>query len=287
MGESNINCEKELQSLLHEVSQFELTLSKTKLVTEMADRERLNYDQEQQRTEDSIARLQEELGTLARELEVAKQERSNKIQYDRLATEVSKFPSRESSQASIASLQAEIQELENEAVQQTMVMDLRKKQFFTALLCLQSIQESIEEDQREEEQKLFLKRTHHDDDIEEEEEGFINTMEGVENTGGTANGTPSQSAIEGSSLHPTTFKNNEALSPSLSASQTPKTGGVTGNDEGSVFVVDLQNNHLTDSLVATPIGTPGRIHHQSPTPPSRSLTGTPNPDTMMNIDTFQ
>ncbi|KAF9345878.1 THO complex subunit 7 [Mortierella sp. AD094] len=287
MGKGNINREKELQNLLHEVSHFELTLSKTKLVTEMAERERLNYDQEQQRTEASIARLQEELGTLARELEEAKQERANKIQYDRLATEVSQFPSRESSQASIASLKAEIQELENEAVQQSVVMELRKKQFFTALLCLQSIQESIEEDRRVEEQKLFLKRTHHDDDIdEEEEEGFINVMEGVE--GGATNTTPGQTATNGTGLQPMISRGNGSSSPALSASHTPRIGITSeGGEESSVFMVDLQHSHSANSMGVTPTESPERAHHPSPTPPLRSLTGTPNPaDMAMNVDTF-
>ncbi|KAF9115406.1 THO complex subunit 7 [Mortierella sp. AM989] len=284
---TNEEIEKELQNLLHEVSHFELTLSKTKLVTEMAERERLNYDQEQRRTEASIARLQEELGTLARDLEVAKQERANKIQYDQLATEVSQFPSRESSEASILSLRAEIQELENEAVQQSMVMELRKKQFFTALLCLQSIQESIEEDQRAEEQRLFLKRTHHDDDIEEEEEeGFINVMEGVE--GNTVSAMPNQTAVDGTGLQPIAIKSNGSASPALSSSNTPRIGITSeGGDDSSVFMVDLQHNHSTNSMVATPADSPRGAHHPSPTPPLRSLTGTPNPaDMAMNVDTF-
>ncbi|KAG0004550.1 THO complex subunit 7 [Entomortierella chlamydospora] len=286
MGKGIINRERELQNLLHEVSHFELTLSKTKLVTEMAERERLNYDHEQQRTEESIARLQEELGTLARELEEAKQERANKIQYDRLATEVSQFPSRESSQASIASLKAEIQELENEAVQQSVVMELRKKQFFTALLCLQSIEESIEEDRRVEEQRLFLKRTHHDDEIdEEEEEGFINVMEGVEET--ATNTTPGQTAANGTGLQPRIPRGNESLSPAPSASHTPRIDITSeGGEESNVFMVDLQHNHSTISMGATPVDSPERTHHPSPTPPLRSLTGTPNPaDMAMNIDT--
>ncbi|KAF9202881.1 hypothetical protein BGZ49_006996 [Haplosporangium sp. Z 27] len=229
----------------------------------MAERERLNYDQEQERTETSIARLQMELGTLTRELEEAKQERANKIQYDQLATEVSQFPSRESSQASIASLKAEIQELENEAVQQSVVMELRKKQFFTALLCLQSIQESIEEDQRVEEQKLFLRRTHQDDIDEEEEEGFINAMEGVEN-----NGTITEAAKGAGSQ------------PAMSAPNTPRVDITSeGGVEGSVFMVDLQQGPT-----AAVDSSPARAQHPL-TPPSRSQTGTPNPaDMAMNLE---
>ncbi|KAF9362210.1 THO complex subunit 7 [Mortierella sp. NVP85] len=152
----------------------------------MAERERLHYEQDQQQIKENITKSEEELQILVHKLKEAKQERSNKIEYDELAVEVTKFPSRELSQDNIASLKAEILELEQEAYQQSQVMELRKKQFFTALLCLQSIQESIEEDQREEAKRLFHKRTHHDDDEEEEEEGgFDETVDNIAPTTST------------------------------------------------------------------------------------------------------
>ncbi|KAF9183779.1 THO complex subunit 7 [Haplosporangium sp. Z 767] len=273
-----------LQTLLLEISQFELTLSKSKLVADMAERERQHYDQEQQEINESIVKSQEELEDLARELEEAKQERTNKIEYDQLAVEVSKFPSRESSQASIADLKAEILELEKEAVQQSMMMELRKKQFFTALLCLRSIQESIVEDQQEEERRLYLKRTQQDDDMlgdEEEEEGFEDSTDNVTVTISS----PSQGLVSGmekvlslDEQSPTLVKSAGPASPSPN-SFVPGSGGATTQNtgEGGVFVVDLQNRNSYDSAAQTPAGTPGRTHHPTPTPPSRSLTGTPNP----------
>jgi hypothetical protein len=286
--------ENGLQAFLLEVSQFQLGLSRTKLITEMAERERLHYEQDQQQIKENIAKSEEELQVLVHKLKEAKQERSNKIEYDELAVEVTKFPSRELSQDNIANLKAEILELEQEAYQQSQVMELRKKQFFTALLCLQSIQESIEEDQREEAKRLFHKRTHHDDDEEEEEEGgFDETVDNIAPTTSTptiavTNGLGRVFSQDGRS---TMDRNNGSLapSPSISASYTsaPGSGTVGGTEEGAVFATNLHPSHSTDSMVQTPVGTPGRAHHPSPTPPSRSLTGTPNPaDTSMHIDTF-
>ncbi|KAF9953302.1 THO complex subunit 7 [Mortierella alpina] len=277
--------EKGLQTFMLEVSQVELSLSKSNLVTDMAERERLHYDREQQEIEDSISKSQEELEILARELEEAKQERANKIEYDQLAVEVSKFPSRDSSRESIANLQAEILELEREAVQQSAVMELRRKQFYTALQNLQSIRESIQHDQQEEEKRLFLKRARHDDDVlgeeeEEEEEGFAETMEDVKPTVSS----PAPAAVPNSVER--VLSQDRHLSPSSrsTGSESPAMNGLdsTGTEpsgaEGATFVLDLQHSTTYDSSSNTPIGTPGRGHKATPTPPSRSLTGTPNPD---------
>ncbi|KAF9086662.1 THO complex subunit 7 [Mortierella sp. AD031] len=293
--------ENGLQTLLLEISQFELGLSKSTLVQEMAAREHHHYDQEQRDIEENIITSQAELEHLARELDAAKQERANKIQYDQLATQVLEFPSRESSQQSIAQLEAEIQELENEAIQQRQLMDLRKKQFFTALLCLQSTQESIQEDRREEERRLYLKRSNrrdlddHDDEDEDGEDGFVESMDGVVVTAPSGGpGTPllapglervlSQDGhfhgahSRGGSSSPGGAGHNEAT--------TAAGGGGRGGVEGEVFMMDLQNNTPRGGNGGA--GTPARSHHHhptTPTPPLRSLTGTPNPaDTAM--DTF-
>ncbi|KAF8936474.1 Tho complex subunit 7-domain-containing protein [Dissophora ornata] len=284
-----------LQTFLLEVSQFQVGLSRSKLIAEMAEREHHHYDKEQHIIEENIKVSEEELKVLAVRLEEAKQERANKIQYDIIAAEVSKFPSRESNQQSIADLKAEILELEKEAVQQSEAMDKRKKQFFTALMCLQSIQESIEEDQREEAKRLFHKRASHDDDgsgDEDEEEGFVESMEGVAPTASTptlsvfVNGAERNSPQDG--LLAASIKSAGSASPALSASQTPggANGGVAEEDR-SMFAANLPHSQSAGSLGATPVGTPGRAHHHpSPTPSSRSLTGTPNPDSNMNVDMF-
>ncbi|KAG9325809.1 hypothetical protein KVV02_005733 [Mortierella alpina] len=276
--------EKGLQTFLLEVSQVELSLSKSNLVTDMAERERLHYDREQQEIEDSISKSQEELESLVRELEEAKQERANKIEYDQLAVEVSKFPSRDSSRESIANLQAEILELEREAVQQSAVMELRRKQFYMALQNLQSIRESIQYDQQEEEKRLFLKRARQDDDVlgeeEEEEDGFVETMEDVKPTVSSPAPAIVPNGVE------RVLSQERRMSPSSRSigSESPAMDGVDSNGaepsgaEGATFVLDLQHSTTFDSSSNTPIGTPGRGHKATPTPPSRSLTGTPNPD---------
>ncbi|KAH7043069.1 Tho complex subunit 7-domain-containing protein [Linnemannia elongata] len=288
--------ENGFQALLMEISQFELGLSKSTLVTEMAERERQHYQEEQNQIEDNIALSHEELETLARDLEGAKQERANKIEYDQLATQVLQFPSRESSQQSIAQLNAEIMELENEATQQSQLMDLRKKQFFTALLCLQSTQESIREDRREEEKRLYLKRSHNDDPLEDHDEddegGFVENMDGVvaldgDHGVGTPQLAPTSERVLSQDAH-------GSASPSLNRNRRGSTspGGVgaegsealTGSGaDGEVFMLDLQTSTPRGGVST---GTPGRSNQlATPTPPMRSLTGTPNPsDTAM--DTF-
>ncbi|KAF9913074.1 THO complex subunit 7, partial [Lobosporangium transversale] len=323
---TNEDIERELQSLLHEVTYFELSISKTQLVAEMAERERLSYEQSQQRTEENIARSEKELEVLTRELEEAKQERANKILYDQLATEVSRFPSRQSNQESIATLQSEIQELEDEAVRQGLVMELRKKQFYDAFSCLQNIHDSIEEDQQEEQRRLYLKRTHPEDDEEEDqqEDGFAHAEEGsldvtadVEGDGG-GNGAHSNGAGDGATTRGTTTPrpastisvivnemqhslslggsgkgSNSSIgsqSPALGPTNTLTNGTIGQSGEEGSFRMGLHRTHSTDSLGITPAGTPRIGYQPSPTLPPRSEVGTPIPvddnDTSMNVDTL-
>jgi len=198
---------------------------------------------------------------------------------------------------------AEILELENEALQQSQLMDLRKKQFFTALLCLQSTQESIREDRREEEKRLYLKRSQHDDSLddrdEDDESSFVETMEGVVAPdggdhvagAGTPHAAPGLERVlsqdgHGSSPHSERSRRGSASPGGVGAGGThteAATGAVGGGADGEVFMLDLQSN--TPRGGGGP-GTPGRASHlATPTPPMRSLTGTPNPaDTAM--DTF-
>ncbi|KAK3830054.1 MAG: Tho complex subunit 7-domain-containing protein [Linnemannia gamsii] len=294
---SKEDIENGLQGLLMEISQFELGLSKSTLVAEMAERERQHYHEERHQIEDNIALSQEELETLAHDLEEAKQERTNKIEYDQLAAQVLQFPSRESNQQSIAQLNAEILELENEAVLQSQLMDLRKKQFFTALLCLQSTQESIREDRREEEKRMYLKRSHMDDPLEDNDEddegGFIENMDGVEALDGerAAGGTgtpqlaPALERVYSQDGHVASPQANRSRRGSASPGRPEghdETEAEEGGVDGEVFMLDLHPNNTHRGGG----GTPGRSNYlATPTPPIRSLTGTPNPaDTAM--DTF-
>ncbi|KAF9903241.1 THO complex subunit 7 [Linnemannia zychae] len=287
--------ENGFQGLLMEISQFELGLSKSTLVAEMAERERQHYNEERHQIEDSIALSHEELETLARDLEEAKQERSNKIEYDQLAAQVLQFPSRESSQQSIAQLNAEILELENEALLQSQLMDLRKKQFFTALLCLQSTQESIREDRREEEKRMYLKRSQLDDPLDDQDQddegGFVENMDGVVELDGehavsqpgALHLTPALERIHSQEGHAVSPNTNRSRRGSSSPGGADGQNGTAGGDgaDGEAFMLDMH-----PSTPRGGGGTPGRANQlASPTPPMRSLTGTPNPaDTAM--DTF-
>ncbi|KAF9117693.1 THO complex subunit 7 [Mortierella sp. 14UC] len=292
---SREDIENSFQGLLMEISQFELGLSKSTLVAEMAERERQHYHEERHQIEDNIALSHEELETLARDLEEAKQERANKIEYDQLAAQVLQFPSRESSQQSIAQLNTEILDLESEAVLQSQLMDLRKKQFFTALLCLQSTQESIREDRREEEKRMYLKRSQLydplDDHDQDDEDGFVEIMDGiVELNGEHAAGQPRTPQLapgservysqDGHAAFPNTDRSRRGSSSPGRAEGHNGTGAGGDGVGGELFVLDLHPNTPRGSG-----GTPGRANYlASPTPPTRSLTGTPNPaDTAMDI----
>ncbi|KAG0031829.1 THO complex subunit 7 [Podila clonocystis] len=188
-------CESGFKGLQLDITQLQLILAKSKLVFDMAERERINYDQEQQQIEASIIASQAELEKLDKDLVEAKKIRANKIEYDELAVQVLRYPSRESSQNSIESLQQEIQELEVEGQAQIDKMSHRREQFFTALENLKAIQESILEDEREEAKRLFLKRTQVDDDDDDDLIGDGFGMDGVTSTSAAGALTPSGGSV--------------------------------------------------------------------------------------------
>ncbi|KAG0346447.1 THO complex subunit 7 [Podila humilis] len=196
--------------LLLEMSQLQLLLAKSKLVFDMAERERTHYDFEKQQIEDHILESQAELDELEQDLVEARKIRANKIEYDELAVEVLRYPSRESSQQSIDNLNQEIKELREDGENQVKKMGVRREQFLTALKTLQSIQESIAEDEREEAKRLFLKRTQVDDD-DDDDDDLIGDGFGVEGIAGfvtaaadsnTIVGTSQDDGTTASNLHP-------------------------------------------------------------------------------------
>ncbi|KAG0056055.1 hypothetical protein BGZ83_006492 [Gryganskiella cystojenkinii] len=296
-----------LESLLLEISHFELGLSKSKLVKEMAERERIHYEEEQQQILDNIQISQAELEDLARDLEEAKRERAHKIQYNELAMEVNKFPSRATSEESIAALKVEIQELEYEANQQIQAMAQRKQQFGTVLQSLRTMQESIQQEQLDEVKRLFLKRGTQNDE-EDEEEGFVDTPEEnkiVETTlveGASASSPTATAAGEGDVTTVMDGEQQEGLDeePPMadglervlsseghhrhSSSDRSRRGSDSPRDQDSpslgaeessgVFVVDLQSHSASTPPIQLS-GFSSADRPDSATPPSRSQTGTP------------
>lgn len=202
-----------------------------------------------------------------------------------MALELGKFPSREASQASIAALEAEIQELEWESMQQGQAMTQRKQQFDTVLQSLITMQESIQQEQLDVVKRQFLKRTTQDDD--EEEEGFV---ENLEESGTTQTSEPTTAAdvvpaasdlqqeseeqppladglervlsMEGHHRHSSSSdRSRRGGSESPRDMDSPNMNMLVSETlgDGGVFALDLQN-HPASTLS---------------TPPSRSQTNTP------------
>lgn len=276
----------------------------------MAERERINYDQEQQHIEASIISSQAELERLDQDLVEAKKIRANKIEYDELAVQVLRYPSRESSQNTIESLQQEIQELELEGQAQIDKMAHRREQFFTALENLKAIQESILEDEREEAQRLFLKRTQVDDEDDDDLIGDEFGMDGVAPTDESVPSGAEATSLEGASLSivnghdgrgenlsrtssrgslsgaPHGDTESEQASGHLrrstngSAADSPVAGGLVDGEFSSTDINGIQPRHDMDRH--------GHGHGTPPTPSSRSMTGTPtipgSDSPMMQVD---
>ncbi|KAF9390369.1 THO complex subunit 7 [Podila verticillata] len=307
---SEDECENGLKGLQLDITQLQLTLAKSKLVFDMAERERINYDQEQQRIEASIIASQAELERLDQDLVEAKKIRANKIEYDELAVQVLRYPSRESSQNTIESLQQEIQELELEGQTQIDKMAHRREQFFAALENLKAIQESILEDEREEAQRLFLKRTQVEDEDEDDLIGDEFGMDGVAPTGESVPSGAEATGLDGASHSIVNGHDGEGENLSRASSRGSFSGephGDTESGQASGHLRRSTNGSAADSPVAeglvdgefssTDINSPqprhdmdrhGHGHGTPPTPSSRSMTATPtipgSDSPMMQVD---
>lgn len=305
------NSENGFKGLQLDITQLQLTLAKSKLVFDMAERERINYDQEQQHIEASIIASQAELERLDQDLVEAKKIRANKIEYDELSVQVLRYPSRESSQNTIESLQQEIQELELEGQAQVDKMAHRREQFFIALENLKAIQESILEDEREEAQRLFQKRTQVDDDDDDDiigDDGF--GMDGVAPTGGSVPSGAEATGLDGVShnlvnghdgrgenlsrassrgsfseaphgdTEPGKASGHLRRSTNGSAADSPVAGGLVDGEFSSTDINGTQPRHDMDRH--------GHGHGTPPTPSSRSMTATPtipgSDSPMMQVD---
>ncbi|KAF9333043.1 THO complex subunit 7 [Podila minutissima] len=307
-------CESGFKGLQLDVTQLQLILAKSKLVFDMAERERINYDQEQQQIEASIISSQAELEKLDKDLVEAKKIRANKIEYDELAVQVLRYPSRESSQSSIESLQQEIQELEMEGQAQIEKMAHRREQFFTALENLKAIQESILEDEREEAKRLFLKRTQVEDEDDDDLIGDGFGMDGVAPTSAAL--TPSGGSVpvgaggseatgpdgESHSIVNGLIAGGESLSRTSSMGSFSEEQRMSNGDIESGQALSHVRRSTNGSAADSPVGNPeglaiegvfsstdingslqhrhdmdrhGHGHGTPATPSSRSMTGTP------------
>jgi len=127
------------------IETLEINLHRSKQIYEMNDKEVKEYKQKTKNIEQRIIEGKLEIGELKKQLDQSKEERKNKLEYDEMARNINKYPSRSQIQKHMDSLNKQIEMLEKEHTYYEETINLRKKQFHTLLVSADEILYSIKQ----------------------------------------------------------------------------------------------------------------------------------------------
>ncbi|KAJ3133049.1 hypothetical protein HK101_004499 [Irineochytrium annulatum] len=136
----------QLDQFLVDLETFQYGLVKHQLVHDMNRRELDNYKAEQRKIEQDITRTTQEIEELKGDLEAEQVVRKNKLQYDEIAKDINKLPSRARSIENAKVLKNDIRVLEAEKRRLLAAMDLRRNMFATVMQALNTMKDTIAAD---------------------------------------------------------------------------------------------------------------------------------------------
>ncbi|RKP07376.1 Tho complex subunit 7-domain-containing protein [Thamnocephalis sphaerospora] len=138
--------------LICELEQFRLFAARQRLQHEANVEEGQRYGQDVINIAQNTHEVGEQVEKLKEQLEEARRERERKLEYDRLAAEINKLPTRAASHRSITQLQEEIRELGNNQTKHEDRVELRRthmRQVLEAIAAMTAaIQAETDEDPR-------------------------------------------------------------------------------------------------------------------------------------------
>jgi len=134
-----------LESLLIMIETLEINLHRSKQIYEMNDKEVREYKLKTENIEKRIIEGKIEIEELKKQLDLSKEERKNKLEYDEMARNINKYPSRSQIEKHMETLNKQIEMLEKEHSYYEETINLRKKQFHTLLVSADEILYSIKQ----------------------------------------------------------------------------------------------------------------------------------------------
>eukprot|EP00054_Salpingoeca_dolichothecata_P039137 m.15411 g.15411 ORF g.15411 m.15411 type:complete len:209 (+) comp9725_c0_seq1:27-653(+) len=170
-SDPNTDSDADYQKILQSLSWLETILLKADLVVKMNQREREHYDVLFEQIGEQIETSRNNIEDSKKKLEVEKQVKLNRQEYDALAKVIEKHPPREDTIRATAQVEKELQELEDKGTALESKLQLRKKQFH---LLSHAINE-LKRDLQDESEKPAA-----EDDNAAEEDNTTDTMDVID-----------------------------------------------------------------------------------------------------------
>ncbi|KAL6617881.1 DUF783-domain-containing protein [Neocallimastix californiae] len=166
-----------LESLLIMIETLEINLHRSKQIYEMNDKEVKEYKLKTENIEKRIIEGKVEIEDLKKQLDLSKEERKNKLEYDEMARNINKYPSRNQIQKHMDSLNKQINTLEKEYNYYEETINLRKKQFHTLLVSADEILYSIKQNREGKEYDWIKSIDEMTEDLSQDDESEIDENE--------------------------------------------------------------------------------------------------------------
>ena len=141
-------CEALHKALLFDLAQYEFSVGKVSALVDTNVRQVAEYDRTQQSVEAEMTTTKADIERLTKVLDQERTIRNQKEQYSALARRIHQYPSRDETQAEIARLEAEIQELERESGAVASALELRSKRFAGFMHALHDMQQLLLESEQ-------------------------------------------------------------------------------------------------------------------------------------------
>lgn len=143
---SNDSDNSMLQRMLSVLSQCEFAMTKSTLVHQMNVEQMNRYEDLQNQIGTNVESAVKEIETCKEEVKAAKLERKNRQEYDALAKIVLQHSDRGQSTDELNVLNIDLEELQKNQLNLEKKLQLRKKQFFTLLTTVKSLQEMLQDE---------------------------------------------------------------------------------------------------------------------------------------------
>jgi THO complex subunit 7 len=159
------------------IETLEINLHRSKQIYEMNDKEVKEYKLKTENIEKRIIEGKVEIEDLKKQLDLSKEERKNKLEYDEMARNINKYPSRNQIQKHMDSLNKQINTLEKEYNYYEETINLRKKQFHTLLVSADEILYSIKQNREGKEYDWIKSIDEMTEDLSQDDESEIDENE--------------------------------------------------------------------------------------------------------------
>ncbi len=138
--------ERAREAWLKEIALYEFNMGRYRAVASANAREMEQYASASAAVDGEVRGTKDEIAALKADLDGARLDRQHQEEYEALRRLCVQFPSRSNTTARLASLEAEIAELETESEATASKLDLRKKQFALLLHLVNELQGELAEE---------------------------------------------------------------------------------------------------------------------------------------------